>query len=158
MLFMKIPKEYMLLIIVGLYLVAYVLEATVDPLALDLATPYQYLSPTLYSQYPFSSAVIAIRALAVFLTPTFLLSFIKGGWLGKGGTLLIVAGLAQLYALQELVSGTTLLPLEWSLSLAFGSAALALPAVINLIIGLASSARRELTGDYAPPQESLEEQ
>lgn len=155
---MKIPKEYLLLIIIGLYIVSYVLEATVDPLTVELATPYEYLQPNNYGAYPFSTAVIAIRALAIFMTPTFLLSFIKGAHLGKGGTYLIVAGLAQLYALQELISATTLLPLEWSLALAYGSAALSLPAIVHLLIGIFGSAKDKLSGEpYAPPTESLED-
>lgn len=155
---MKIPKEYVLLIIVGLYIVSYVLEATVDALALPLSTPYEYLRPEYYSAYPFSTAVIAIRALAIFMTPTFLFSFIKGAQLGKGGTLLIVAGLAQLYALQELATATTLLPLEWSLALAYGSALLVIPAIINILIGLFTSTKDKLSGEpYAAPQETLED-
>jgi len=42
---MKIAKEYVLAIIGGLFLLAYVLESVTSPLAVDLATPYEFLKP-----------------------------------------------------------------------------------------------------------------
>jgi hypothetical protein len=133
---MKIPKEYGFFTIIGLFIISYVLEATVDPLQLKLATPYEYFSPIYISKFPFSTTAIAIRSLAIFFSPLYLFSFFRGARFAKGTILLIASGLLQLYALQEVVSGTTLLPLEWSLSLALAGLILLLPSIINLIIGI----------------------
>lgn len=154
---MKIPKEYLLLVILGLYLLAYLLEATVDPLAAELATPYQFVTSEYFSLFPFTTATIMIRSLAIFMTPLFLLSFIKGAHTGKAGTLLVLSALFQLYALQEVASGTTLVPLEWSISLALAGAALLVPMVLFFLGGMVSGTKSKLTLPEMNDGDSLEE-
>lgn len=151
------PKEYTLVIIGGLFLLAYILEAIVDPLTLSLATPYEYLNPEYLSQYPFTTATVFIRSVAFFMTPTWLLSFIKKAHYAKGGVLLIVASLMQLYAIQEVATGTTLVPLEWSLSLSIAGAALLIPSVLFIIRGMLASAQEKISGKpSAQSDDSLE--
>jgi hypothetical protein len=124
---MKMPKEYVLVLIVGLFLLAYLLEAVVDPLALPLSTPYQFLTSEYIAKVPFTTAVIAVRSLAVFLTPLWLLSFISGAFQFKAVTLLVVSVLLQLYGVQATASSTVGIPLEWAISFAFGGLVLFLP-------------------------------
>lgn len=151
------PKEYTLVIIGGLFLLSYILEAIVDPLTLSLATPYEYLNPDYLILYPFTTATVFIRSIALFMTPTWLLSFIKKAHYAKGGVLLIVASLMQLYAIQEVATGTTLVPLEWSLSLSIAGAALLIPSVLFIIGGMFSSAQDKISGKpTAESQDSLE--
>lgn len=138
-------KEYAFVFIAGLFLLAYVLEAVVNPLALNLATPYDYLSPALLARYPFTTAIILIRALALFLAPVWLFSFLSGNHTLKGVVLLLVAGLAQLYAIQEIATGAQLIPLEWSLSLSLAGVALLLPSVLQFLISLAKKTKQKLT-------------
>lgn len=146
-------KEHAFVFIAGLFLLAYVLEAVVNPLALNLATPYDYLSPALLARYPFTTAIILIRALALFLAPVWLFSFLSGNHTFKGVTLLLVAGLAQLYAIQEIATGAQLIPLEWSLSLSLAGVALLLPATLQLLIGLAKKTKQKLSPPKTtPPQ------
>lgn len=142
---MKIPKEYLFIFIIGLFLISYVLEATVNPLTVRLATPYEFLSRTYLSQFPFSTAVIVIRSLGIFLIPVLLFSFFNGAHFPKAGILLITSALFQLYAMQEVVSGTTLLPLEWSLALAFGGLALLVPMFFHLLAGAFFSTVKKVT-------------
>lgn len=127
---MKIAKEYQLLIIGGLFLLAYVLEALVNPLAIKLATPYSYLAPVNLLKYPFTTAVIAIKSIAIFWTPLLLLSFINRAFAAKGSILLVLAGLLQLYSLQEIATGAQIIPLEWSLSFSVAGLLLLVPTVI----------------------------
>lgn len=148
---MKIPKEQVFITIIGLFLLSYLLEAIVDPLNINLATPYAFLSPLYFTKYPFTTATIAIRGLSLFLAPVFILSFFSRGYFAKVGVLLVVGALAQLYSLQEVASGTTLIPLEWSLSLSVAGMALILPILIYIIKGLFLSAK-----DKFAPEESLE--
>jgi hypothetical protein len=148
---MKIPKEQVFITIIGLFLISYLLEAVVDPLVLKLATPYAYFSPVFFMKYPFTTATVIIRGLSLLLAPLFLLSFIPRGFFPKAGILLVVSALAQLYSLQEITSGTTLLPLEWSLSLTLAGISLALPITVYLIKGIVLSAKNKLI-----PEEIIE--
>lgn len=120
------PKEYVLVLIIGLFLFAYLLEAVVDPLNLPLSTPYQFASAGYPNQYPFTTAVIAIRSLAVLMSPLWLLSFIPGAYQLKAVITLIVSVLIQLYGVQGLSASSAPIPQEWAISFAFGGAALIL--------------------------------
>lgn len=152
-------KEYTLIFIVGLFLLAYVLDTVVEPLEVVLASPYAYISSDIFSQYPFTGASIAIKALGVFLTPLFLLSFMEKQYTAKGLILLIVAGLTQLYGIQELATGAKLLPIEWTVSLALGGAALLVPMVLYFTRGTFSSVSKGIAGplDEDPFEEEDQE-
>jgi hypothetical protein len=150
-------KEYTLIFIVGLFLLAYVLDAVVDPIEVILASPYQYINPNIFSQYPFTGTSIIIKALGIFLTPLFLFSFMKKQYAAKGLILLIVAGLTQLYGIQELTTGAKLLPIEWTVSLTLGGAALLVPMVLYFTRGTFSSVSKNIA---RPPsdEDSFEEE
>lgn len=150
-------KEYLFIFIAGLFLLAYVLEAVVNPLELNLATPYDYLNPALLARYPFTTAIILIRAVAIFLTPLWLFSFLPGNHSLKGVVFLVVAGLAQLYAIQEVATNAQLIPLEWSLSLSLAGLALLLPAVFQLLLGLAKKTKQKFTPSPKPTEEPPKE-
>ena len=141
-------KEYLFVFIAGLFLLAYVLEAVVNPLALNLATPYDYLSHALLARYPFTTTTILIRAVALFLAPVWLFSLLSGYHSLKGVIFLVVAGLAQLYAIQEIATGAQVIPLEWSLSLSLAGLALLLPAALQILLGLAHKTVRKLTSKH----------
>jgi len=153
-------KEYTLVFIVGLFLLAYVLDAVVNPLGIVLATPYQYINPKIFSQYPFTMASILIKALGIFLTPLWLMSFMEKQYVAKGIILLVVAGLTQLYGVQELATGADLLPIEWTVSFAIGGAALLIPMIFYFIRGMFSSVSQGLVGpvDKDNPFEEEEEE
>lgn len=124
---MKMPKEYVLVLIVGLFLLAYLLEAVVDPLSLPLATPYEFLQNGSPGRFPFTTAVIFVRSLAVLLTPLWLLSFLERAWQFKAVSLLVVGTLLQLYSVQAVATPTVGIPLEWAISFAIGGLVLFLP-------------------------------
>lgn len=124
---MKMPKEYVLILIIGLFLLAYLLEAVVDPLAVPLATPYEFLQNGYPAKFPFTTAVILVRSLAVLITPLWLLSFLERAWQFKAVSLLVVGTLLQLYSVQAVATPTVGIPLEWAISFAFGGLALFFP-------------------------------
>lgn len=150
-------QEYTILIIVGLFIAAYVLEAIVQPLGVDLATPYHFLTPETLTTYPFTTAVIAVRATAIFLAPLWLMSFFEKGYTIKGSISLVLAGLSQLYVLQELATGNQILPLEWALAISVAGMALVVPMVIYFLRGLLYSAHTKLTKDGSKQSEAEEE-
>jgi hypothetical protein len=123
---MKMPKEYVLILIVGLFLFAYLLEAVVDPLNLPLSNPYQFLTSAHLGKYPFTTAVIAIRSLAILMSPLWLLSFIPTAFQFKAVATLVISVLIQLYGVQGMSSATATIPQEWAISFALGGATLLL--------------------------------
>lgn len=141
---MKLAKEYQLLVIGGLFIFAYVLEALVNPLQISLSSPYAFLSPTYFLKYPFTTAIILIKSIAIFWTPLLLLSFIHKAYAAKGSILLVVAALLQLYTLQEVATGAQVMPLEWSLALALGGILLLLPTLIFFIKNLGAGVKEKV--------------
>ncbi len=133
---MKISKEILFVIICGLFLLAYVLEAVVNPLKIKLPSPYGFITDGYYLKYPFTAVVVGIRGLAIFLIPLFLYSFFSGAYYIKATISLVLAGLMQLYSLQEVATGTTITPLEWSLSLSIAGIAILLPTIYYFCLGL----------------------
>lgn len=152
---MKLAKEYQLLVIIGLFIFAYILEALVVPLNVSLSTPYSFLSPTIFLKYPFTSAVILIKAIAIFWTPLLLLSFIHKAYAAKGSIILILAALLQLYTLQEVATGAQIMPLEWSLALALAGIFLLIPVLIFFLKNMASNVHDKIYLDSKPDNISL---
>jgi len=140
-------REHIVVFILGLFLLAYVLDSSVDPLPLDLSTPYHYLNPDNISTYPFTFASVFIKALGLFIIPLLFMSFFPGFYMLKGASLLVLSALYQLYALQQVASGAETVPLEWSLALALAGMVLLIPMVIFFILGGLSSAHTKLTGE-----------
>jgi len=149
-------SEYVFVVIIGLFIAAYVLEAIVQPLGLSLPTPYHYINPETLMTYPFTTTVIVVRAIAIFLSPLWVMSFIDGKYQLKGAITLVLAGLSQLYVLQELATGAQILPLEWSLSISLAGIALLIPMIIYFFRGVLSSAHSKLTGSE-PKEEASED-
>lgn len=142
---MKIPKEYILLFIIGAFLLAYILDLVVDPLNIKLLTPYAFFNPEIMFLYPFSTTSIFIKALAIFISPLWLMSFFEGKGFAKPSILLVLASLIQLYAIQDISLVTRLIPMEWSLSFSLAGAALLVPTVWFFIKAAIFSAHSNLT-------------
>lgn len=147
-------QEYILAIILGLFISAYVLDAAVKPLSLPLSTPYQYFSMQYLSLYPFSTVSIVAKAIALFITFLKLLSYINWNSLTKGAVLFAVAGLLQLYALQDVATKARVIPLEWSLAFTLTGITLLLPALLFILFGGAKKAYKSFADDPGIAEES----
>ena len=142
-------QEYILVIIIGLLILAYVLDAVVNPLKLQLPSPYHFFDPSFLSKYTFTTTSIVIKAIALVIAPLWFLSFLDLSKLTKGAILLVISGLMQLYALQDVATGAQVIPLEWSLSLTLTGVVLLIPTIIFILIGLTKKAHKSLTeGPY----------
>lgn len=142
-------QEYILIIIIGLLILAYVLDAVVNPLKLQLPSPYHFFDPAILSKYTFTTTSIVIKSIALMMAPVWFLSFLDFNKLTKGAILLVLSGLMQFYALQDVATGTQVIPLEWSLSLTLTGVVLLIPAVIYILIGFTKKAHKSLTeGPY----------
>lgn len=151
-------KEHTLLMIAGLFILAYVLDAVVTPLSINLASPYEYLRPAIMAQYPFTTASIVIKAIGIFLTPLLLMSFAEGHNTAKGAVLLVLIALMQLYALQDIVTKAAVVPLEWSLSLSLAGITLFIPMFVFFIRGGLDSLHKQLGGKGIDEEDSPDEQ
>lgn len=140
-------QEYILVIIIGLLIFAYVLDAVVNPLKLQLVTPYHFFDPQILSKYTFTTTSIVIKSIALVLAPIWFLSFLDFNKLTKGAILLVVSGLMQLYALQDIATGSGAIPLEWSLSLTLTGLILLIPGIVYLLIGLTKKATKSISED-----------
>jgi len=156
-------KEYIVVLVLGLFLFAYLLDAVVGPIAADLATPYHYLTPQNLFIYPFSSASLFIKAAGLVIVPVLLLSFFQRMYLLKAASILVLSALYQLYALQQVATNAETIPLEWSLALTLAGLILLIPMVVFLFKGLLSVAHTKLTGgeesvaEFSPKKDSLDD-
>ncbi len=151
-------QEYIVILIIGFLILSYVLDAVVNPLQLNLTSPYHFFDPELLAKYPFTTFSIFLKATAAFMTPILILSYLGLNKLINGSILIVLSGLMQLYALQDVVSGSQIIPLEWSLALALAGVILLIPAIIYLIIGFAKKTHQAVIADnYAVPDKDDED-
>lgn len=141
--------EYILVIIVGILIFAYVLDAVVNPLNIRLATPYHFFDPDILVKYTFTTTSIIIKSIALIMAPLWFLSFLSLSKLTKGAILLVLAALMQLYALQDVASNSRVIPLEWSISFTLTGVILLIPSILYIIIGLTQKATKAISeGPY----------
>lgn len=146
-------KEFFLIIIVGLFILSYVLDAVSNPLSLSLATPYHYFNQDTLTLYAFSTTSIIVKTLALFISILMIVSFIKSG-LAKGGSTLLISALLQLYALQAVATNSQVLPLEWSLSLTLTGLALIIPSILFLIVGIIKALHHRISPSDSTPADT----
>lgn len=140
-------QEHWLIAVVGLIIFTFVLDAILPTLTVDLATPYHYLTPETFLTYPLTTLSIFLKAAAIFITPILLLSF--AGWtkLTKGIVIFMVAAVLQLYALQDIVTKTGSVPLEWSIPFTVAGLGLLGLSLIYIIIGIIKRTNQAMDGD-----------
>ncbi len=137
-------KEYIVIFSVGLIILAYVLDAIVNPLALStvLPTPYHYFTKDIITTYAFTFTSVFLKALAIFLSlPTILAALDLKPTL-KGIILLICSGLLQLYAVQDVATKAQVVPIEWSLAFTLSGVFLLFPALLFMLIGFFSHPKK----------------
>lgn len=148
-------KEYLLIFIVGLFVLSYVLDAVANPLSLKLTTPYHYFNPDILILYAFSTTSIIVKAIALSSSIVMLISFIKSSF-AKAGTAILVSALLQLYALQDIATNSQVLPLEWTLSLTITGVTLIIPAVLYIIVGFIKTIHHSLKPTENNSQENIQ--
>ena len=144
-------KEYVLLIIIGLFILAYVLDGVVNPLTIQLPSPYHYFNPQVFSTYIFTTTSIVIKGSAVTLATLWFMSFLDFSALAKGSILLVVSSLMQLYALQDVATNAQIIPLEWSLSLTLAGVVLLATSIGYIVVGVTHRAGQMISGDSDLP-------
>src|SRR3989344_199935 len=128
-------KEHIGLIVGGLLLFGYLLDAVANPLPHRFPTPYHFFTPASLTLYPFTTTSVVIKALGLFLGTTWLISLTGLQRQVKGVILFMVSALVQFYSLQDVASRAFVLPLEWSLSMTLAGALLLIPMVFYFVAG-----------------------
>ncbi len=138
-------KEYFFLVVVGFFLASYVLNFLAGPVALSLKSPFQFLTASTLSKYPFTAVEIALKTIALSLSLILILSLMEKNYLLKAVIALIIGTLGVLYAIQQVATSTRVTPLQWTL--AFCYAGFLFPPVIvyYLIRGVIEGAYQGLT-------------
>ncbi|MDP2585491.1 MAG: hypothetical protein Q8P29_01270 [Candidatus Levybacteria bacterium] len=145
------------ILIIGLLILTYVLDAIANPLTLELATPYNYFTPEIMILYAFTTTSIVLKSIALFIAPLLLLSFMESRGVTKALILLVLSGLTQLYSLQRVLTNSQSIPLEWSLSLTLAGMALLIPAILYVILGFTQKVHKKLTGSDSDETQTQEE-
>lgn len=121
-------KEYQIIFVIGLFILAYILDAVVEPLTVNLPTPYHYfISPNLWSVYSFTTASIGVKTIGLVWGILWSASFVDQKYSLKAGVLIVLSAFMQLYALQDVATNSQSIPLEWSLALALAGILLLFP-------------------------------
>jgi len=131
-------KEYFAIGIIGLFVLGHVLDYAAGPLSIVIKSPFEFTQPEIISRFPFTAVSILIKTIALFSTHLLLFSFVEKKYLAKGLVLLFIAGLFELYAIQQLATGMTMIPIQWTLALTVTGLLLLIPALIFLVLGLIS--------------------
>ncbi len=137
-------KEYFLVLAIGLFILSYVLDALVNPLSFTLPTPYHYFAKEILTTYAFTTTTILMKTIGVVICVLLVFSSIGIHPYAKSGSLFIISGLVQLYALQDVVAGSNTIPVEWAVSLTLSGMVLLLPTIFYVMKGIT----------YGPPEES----
>ena len=142
-------QEHWLIVVVGLIIFTFVLDSILPTLSIYIPTPYHYLTPEIFITYPLTSVSVFLKAAAIFITPILLLSFAGWSKLSKGIVIFVISSVLQLYALQDIVTRTGSVPLEWSIPFTVAGLALLIPALIYIIIGVIQRTNQAMGGDEA---------
>ncbi len=129
-------KEYTAVAILIMFILAYVFDSIAGPVNILLKSPFDYVNPDLLSRYPFTTVSIVIRTIALFSSILLVFSFFSKKTLQKGLTMLFIAAMFVLYAIQELASGIELIPIQWTMALTWTGLLLVIPSIIMIILGL----------------------
>lgn len=139
-------KEYLAIITTAFFILGYVLDILAGPVLIPLNSPFDFLKEQNLSSYPFTAVSILLKASCVVILSLLVLSFIDQKQLAKGGFLLFLVALLELYSIQQIATGGRI-SLPWSIALAFAGIALLVPTIIYFIIGLIRIFSRQITKD-----------
>jgi len=153
-------KEYLLVLVIALFVLSSVLDSLSGPLKLALKNPFYFLKPAVIAVYPFTAVSIGMKTTFLFISALLALSVIEKKYLAKGVFLLFLSALLELYSIQQIATGSQRITLEWSIALAFSGVALILPAVLYFVMGiikLIHSRLKEINYPYSQEQETEED-
>lgn len=144
-------REYLLMVVVGFFILGYILDAVITPLTLALPTPYHFFTRQNLTLYPITAISIILKGLVVSVGMLIIIISLGIRRFAKGSILLVSSVMLQLYALQNVATGSAKITLEWSLGLALAGLLLLIP---TLVFFFSSFFERPSTPESAPFESS----
>ena len=127
-------KEYLIVFAAFLFILSYILDFLAGVVNLTLPSPGSFLDPTYLNIYPLTAAEIGIRSFAYILTVLLALDGLIGDkYFQRAAVVAATGGLSIAYAIQQMATGGTLTPFQWTLAFAYGGLGL-LPFTVYYII------------------------
>ena len=137
---MKIAKEVWLVVVIVAFLIAYLIDKLAGPVAITVKAPLVFLTSSfMLKKYPFTATAIIIRSLAIFVSAMLILSLFEKKYFTKAVSLVFAGLLAEFFAIQQLATGFRVTTIQWTLSIAYGSALFLLGVIWFVLKGIWSS-------------------
>lgn len=142
-------KEYFLITAAAFFILAYVFDYLAGPVIIPLkeTNPFAFLAPSYLNNYPLTAVSVVIRSLGIFICAAFISTMLKKQYFLKFIAALIVGVLAELYAIQQIATGVSTTPLQWTLSIAYAGGLLGILVVFYLFVGAAQFIKQKLVGE-----------
>ncbi len=127
---MKIKKEYILITTFFLFILSYVLEYVTGNIILKITgNPYNFLiDKNNLSRIPLTIVEICVKSVSLFLSFTLLLSLFNKKYLQKFLFVIVFSALSQLYAIQQIMTKTSITSMQWTLAISYSG-------ILILILG-----------------------
>lgn len=138
-------KEYFLMIVIGFFVLASVLDYLAGPVFISLTNPFVFFTKLYLDQYPLTAVAVGLRAIAIFLTLGLGFSLIEKNYFLKSIVLFVISVLSILYSIQQIKTGMRTTPLQWTLSIAYAALLLSILIVYNIIVGLIVGVKEKIT-------------
>ena len=138
-------KEYLVGFVIAIFLLSLVLDSLAGPLRPTFESPYDFFKPEIISIYPFTAVSIGLKTIFIFVTLLLTFSLVEKKYVAKGILLLFCAALLELYSIQQVATGSRMVPLEWSLAFAWSGVALLLPTVVFFLLSVVKTVHKKLS-------------
>lgn len=140
-------KEYLIVATIAMFILSYGIDIASGVENLPIRQPYSFLEPKVLAVYPFTAVSIGLKTLGFMLSVLLTISTFEKKYLAKGVFLFFTGALMNLYAIQQLATGMRLIPIEWTLGLAYAGTMLIIPALFYFLIGTTKQIHRNFTSD-----------
>lgn len=136
--------EYVVTAIIALFLLSSVLDFLAGPQKPPLTNPFAFWQHETYSIYPFTAVSIGMKTLVLCMSVLFTLSLFQKKYLAKALFLLLLIALLELYAIQQLATGSQMVSMEWSVAFSTAGIILLLPIVFFFILATGTVVHKNL--------------
>jgi len=151
-------KEYWLVGAITLLILASVLDYFAGAVSFSVGTnPFSFLSPNNLVVYPFTAVAIGLRALGMVVLILSAVSTIEKQFGFKAFGLFVIGVLAELYAVQQLATGSLVTPLNWTLAFAYAGVLLIPVTFYYLLRAALSGINSEISGQPEEPESKSRE-
>lgn len=149
-------KEIAFVVALCLFAIAWGLDFVAGPVSLlKVKDPIEFFSNPVISKYPLTAVAVSLRSLAIFLSLILILSLFEKKQFVKAAVILFIAGVFELYAIQQLATGAKTTPIQWTLSFAYAGIMSPIALIYYILSGIFGGVKEKLgvkeKGEYPAP-------